>query len=384
MRVTPRGWFAVGSMVLALVVLSGRPDAKEYGDPMLSRQFGNDLFATGGEVRLDDEIYGDAIAAGGSVTIEATVRGDALVAGGDVTLRGTTDEDVYATGGEVQVAGHIAGSVRIAGGEIDLDRDAVIDGAVSLAGRRVTVASRIGQYLQIAAGSVRVDGQVDGDVEVAAGELHVGPEARINGSLTFRGPHPPQVAEGAVVQGGVRYIEEKGDRSALRAFFGGFALLWLVGWLIVGCVALAIWPGFAASVTDTATRRFWLSLITGLAVLIGLPVASLMLVVSLIGIPLALLLLCAYLLILPLGYIASAVAIGDTVLQRMRRGAEIATRHRIFMLLGVLIGLYLITRVPYIGGLVACLVILVGVGSLAVAAAARYQSASGATAAPAR
>ncbi|HJS21483.1 MAG TPA: hypothetical protein VJ764_02405 [Steroidobacteraceae bacterium] len=378
MTATRSGWSAIGSMFLAVLWMSNAA-AKEDGDVMLSRQLGNDIFATGGSVRLSEEIYGDGIAAGGEVNIDSIVRGDALLAGGEVELGGSVDEDLYAAGGEVEVTGHVAGSARIAGGAIELDRDSIIDGAVSLAGGEVTVDGRIGQYLQVAAGITNINGEIGGDVEVAGGELSVGPGAVIAGSLTFRGPKAPQVAAGATVRGGVKHIEER-KHSGIKAFVGVFALLWLVGWLIVAWIVLALWPGFARTVVETARNRLAASILTGLALLIGVPILLVALASSLIGLPLALLLLCVYLLLLPLGYLAAAAAIGDWLLARLRRGAEIATRHRVFMLLGVLVVLFVITSVPFVGGLVALLVLLVGMGSLALAAFARHRAGGAAAA----
>ena len=369
MRVSKRAWLAIG---LALALASVASFADREG--MISRQLGNDTFATGGEVRLREEIYGDAIATGGEVTLDATVRGDALLAGGSVVVRGTIDEDLYAAGGEVEMSGHVAGSARIAGGEIDLDRDTVIDGAVSIAGGRVSVAGRMGQYLQVAAGRAYLDGRVEGDVEVAGGELSVGPDAVINGSLTFRGPKPPQVAEGAQVRGGVRHIEK--DQHAAKAVVGLFALLWLGGWLVVAWIALALWPGFARTVSETARQRLGPSLVTGLVLFFGMPILLVMLAASLLGLPLALLLLGVYLVLVPLGYIAGAGAIGDAFLPRIRRGAEIATRHRVYMLIGVLIALTVLGRVPFLGGLLCFAVLLAGMGSLALVVFASYRGRS--------
>jgi len=383
MKVPRCGW-SVSGLVLASVLVGGtQPLASEHGDEMVSRQLGNDLFAAGPEVQLTEEIYGDAIAAGGAVTLDATVRGDAMIAGGEITLRGTIDEDMYVAGGDIELAGHVAGSLRLAGGEVEIDRAAVIDGGVSLAGGSVKVDGRLGQYLQIAAGSVEIDGQIAGDVEVAGGELSVGPQAVIDGTLTFRGPQPPEVASGAQIRGGVKHIEEKRDAPALHHLLGTFAILWLIGWIIVGCILMAVWPGFARSVTDTATRRFGISLLSGFLVLVAAPVVILMLCVTLIGIPLGLLVLCLYLVMLPLGYLASAAAIGDWLLPRIRKGAAIATRHRVFMLLAVLIALFIVTRVPFLGGLVGLLVILTGMGSLLLAAAAHYGSKGAPSATPA-
>jgi cytoskeletal protein CcmA (bactofilin family) len=383
MTVLRRSWLVIGLTVTAVFVGGTVSLADGHGEDMVSRQLGNDLFATGGDVRLAEEIYGDAIAAGGEVALNGTVRGDALVAGGRLALGGTVDEDLYASGGEVRVTGHIAGSTRLAGGEIELDRDSVIDGGASIAGGHVSVDGRLGQYVQIAAGSVRINGQVAGDVEAAGGELSVGPQAVIEGSLTFRGPEPPEVAAGAQIRGGVKHIEEKHDARILRRMLGTLALVWLIGWIIVGSVLLAVWPGFARSVSDAATQRFGLSLLTGFLVLVAVPALIVLLTISLVGIPLGLLLLCLYLVLLPLGYLATAGAIGDWLLPRLRKGAAIATRHRVLMLLGVLIALFVATRLPVVGGIIGLLVMLTGMGALLLAAVGRYRGNGGAAARPA-
>jgi cytoskeletal protein CcmA (bactofilin family) len=365
-------WCAVGTLLVAL--MNGRSHAEESGGAMMTRRLGNDTFASGGSVNLTEEIFGDAIAAGGEVVIESAVRGDALLAAGEVELEGTVDEDVYAAGGDVELSGHVLGSARLAGGDVEVERDAVIDGAVSVAGGQVTIDGRLGQYLQSAAGSTHINGEVQGDVEVSGGELVIGPGAVINGSVTFRGPRPPEVADGATVRDGVQHIKER-EHTGLKAFAGMFALLWLVGWLIVGWLVLVLWPGFARAVVETARTRPAASFVIGLALLVGVPVLLVALAVSLIGLPLALLLLCLYLLLLPLGYLAAAAAIGDWLLPRIRRGAAITTWQRVLMLLGVLIALAVVTRVPYLGGLVCLVVLLAGMGSLVLAAVARHRTA---------
>jgi cytoskeletal protein CcmA (bactofilin family) len=341
---------------------------------MVSRQLGNDTFASGGSVSLTEEIFGDAIAAGGEVVVEAAVRGDALLAGGEVELAGTVDEDVYAAGGDVELSGHVLGSARLAGGDVEIERDAIIDGAVSVAGGDVMIDGRLGQYLQSAAGSTQINGEIQGDVEVAGGELIIGRGAVINGSVTFRGPKPPEVEDGATVRGGVQHIKER-QHTGLKAFAGVFALLWLAGWLLVGWLVLVLWPGFARAVVETARTRAAASFVIGLALLVGVPALLVALAISLIGLPLALLLLCVYLLLLPLGYLAAAAAIGDWLLPRIRRGAAITTWHRVLMLLGVLLALFVVTRVPYLGGLVCFVVLLAGMGSLVLAAVGRHRAA---------
>jgi cell division protein FtsW (lipid II flippase) len=88
---------------------------------------------------------------------------------------------------------------------------------------------------------------------------------------------------------------------------------------------------------------------------------------------LALLLLFLYLLLLPLGYLASAAAIGEWLLSRTQGGAQLLTRQRILMLIGVLSALFVLTRIPVLGAVLRFLLILAGIGSLVMASALRHR-----------
>ena len=58
----------------------------------------------------------------------------------------------------------------------------------------------------------------------------------------------------------------------------------------------------------------------------------------------------------------------------MRSGVQLVTRDRILVLIGVLIVLFLLTRVPLLGGALRFLLIIAGVGSLVIASAARHRA----------
>ena len=145
------------------------------------------------------------------------------------------------------------------------------------------------------------------------------------------------------------------------------------GWIIAGTILLVLWPGSAHAVSEVARRQPWIVLLLGFAVLVCVPVALLFLIITIIGIPLALMLLFLYLLLLPLGYLASAAAIGEWLLSRTQGGAQVVTRQRVLMLIGVLIGLFVLTRIPVLGGMLRFLLIIGGIGSLVMAGAQRHR-----------
>ena len=360
--------------VLVAAIAAQGAGAREH--ETVTRRLGDDVFMAGGDLRISEPISGDAILAGGRITTSGAVGGDQVAAGGQVDLGANIDGGVYAAGGRVLLDGKVARNARIAGGKVEVGPEADVRGGLTVGGGEVEVNGRVGKYLQVAAGSVRIDGHVAGDVDVTSGELNVGPGAVIDGILAYYGPQPATVAAGAQIKGGMHYVERKqwvhaGRTGTLRGFGAG-AWIWLIGWIVVGSILLALWPGFARSVTDTALRRPWVALLIGIVVLVCVPIAVVLLMISLIGIPLALVGICLYLALLPLGYLASAAAIGEWLLSRMRRGGEIVRRQRILMLLGVLVVLFVLTRVPVLGGIVTLLAILTGVGSLVMAGEKRY------------
>ena len=338
--------------------------------------FGNDLFMAGSNVRVSDGSPGDAILTGAWISTSGVVRGDEVATGGQLDLGANVDGGLYAAGGRLRLAGTVGHNARLAGGRVDVGPDAEVQGGLTIGGGDVAVAGRVGKYLQVGAGTTRIDGHVGGDVDVASGELNVGPNAVIDGVLTYYGPQPATVAPGATIHGGAHYVERKHwSPRGHRRGFGLGSWIWLAGWIIAGIILLELWPGFARSVSEAAQRQPGLALLLGFAVLVCVPVALLLLTISIIGIPLALLLLCLYLLLLPLGYLAAATAIGEWLLARIHHGAEVLTRQRILMLSAVLIVLFVLTRVPVLGEPLRFLVIIAGIGSLAIASAARHRTA---------
>jgi hypothetical protein len=366
-------------ILIALLVAAAAPLWADAREPeTVTRRLGEDLFMAGGDLRIAEAIPGDAILAGGRIVTSGSVRGDEVVAGGQLELGASVDGGLYAAGGRVRLDGKAARNARIAGGEVTIGPEADVRGGLSVGGGQVEVNGHVGKYLQVAAGRTGIDGHIAGDVEVASGELNVGPGAVIDGALTYSGPQPAFVAPGAQIKGGLHYIERRhwgyGGHTGLRHGFGVGAWLWLFGWMIAGGILLALWPGFARAVTEVVLHRTWMALLLGFIVLVCVPVAILLSILTIVGIPLALLGVCLYLLLFPLGYLATAAAIGESLLARLRPGTELFTRQRVLMLLAVLVALFVLTRVPVMGGILRFLVMLVGIGSLVMAAAARHRA----------
>ncbi len=380
------GWVNVRRLgLIAAICLWSAPQwllagnvASGTGTAGAASVLGDDLFMAGSDLHLGDGSRGDALLAGGWISTAGTVQGDEVATGGRIDLGADVDGGLYAAGGQVRIRGKVGHNARIAGGHVEVAPAAAVQGGLTIAGGEVVVDGRIGKYLQIGAGSTRIDGQVGGNVDVASGELTVGPGAIIEGGLTYYGPQPPNIDRTAQIRGGTHFIERSHwRRPGHRHRFGAAAWIWLAGWIIAALILVKVFPGFVREVSEVARREPWVALLLGFAVLVCVPVALLLLMITIVGVPLALLLLLLYLLLLPLGYLASATAIGEWLLARSPPAAGKLPAYRMPVLIGVLIVLFLLTRIPLLGAALRFLLIVAGIGTLVLAAAQRRRGETG-------
>lgn len=328
-----------------------------------------DRFVAGAMVTETAPVGGDLFAAGGSVDVDADVGGNAILAGGKVRVGAGVGESVYAAAGQVALLGAVAGNARLAGGQVELGADSRIAGNLTVAGGRIVVRGAVDGELGAAGGDVLIDATIAGDAEIAARRVELGPNARIAGSLRYRSAEPLERHASAQLGG----VERLGpDVSApTRDQVGhavgiGLAILWTTGVMLLAAILVGLLPRLSALVSETLRTRPGLSALLGFVVLVCTPVAVIVLLATVIGIPLALLVLLVYLLLLPLAWVGSAIALGDAVLARVSASNAARTAWRVGAAVLAALALMLVTRVPWVGGLVAFMVLLAGLGAWAL------------------
>lgn len=352
---------------LFLCTLAAGAVADERGEHLYQREQGGDTFAAGDSPRVSAPVKGDLLAAGGELRLAGPVQGDVIALGGAVHFDGAGGQDLYAAGGTVALEGTIARNARMAGGNVSLGPRARIAGNASLAGGRVEMLGAVGGYLQVAGGRLYLDGRVEGDVEAAGGELELGPNARIGGTLRYRGDAPLAQDPAAQVAGGIERLETRARGEAGRRALPALVGLWTLGLMALAAVLVAALPGFFGRVAQAARARFGWSLLWGFIAFSAVPVAAVVLAVTVVGLPLALLAMLAYFALLKVGYVSAGIALGDGVLARWW---SVRAAHRgwraLFAAFGVL-AICIVALIPWLGALVAFVALIAGMGALLVA-----------------
>lgn len=356
----------IGCLVLAFTAAADGPQRRVDTD------LGSDHFAAGSEVVVERPVAGDLIAAGGQLTVRAAVAGDAVLSGGEVRVDGPVGESLYLMGGKLVVNGAVGRNARVGGGQFELGAPAAVAGNLSVGGGDVRIQGRVNGYLQVAGGKVRIDGVVGGDVEARAGELTLGPNARITGKLRYASRSEIQRDPAAQIQGAVERIPVEGgwpmpdDMERGMGRSGGW--IWTLGLLVLAGVLVTALPGFSGRLADTLRRRFLLSLLLGFVLLVCVPVAAVLVMLTLIGVPLGLLTMALYPALLLLGYVCSGVALGAWAGTRWQPSWSQGRVGRMATAMFGVLAIGLLARVPWLGGGVMAVALLAGVGALALQA----------------
>ena len=237
-------------------------------------------------------------------------------------------------------------------------------------------------------GPVSVQGAVDGDVVALNGPVTVAPRASVTGNVValddtatiasgarvggdvVYGAQRPEVAADAHVGGEVQRADwgEWGpDQGSWGPDHGPWELVGFLGsWVAVSVAALAVgmlflWlsPRGAQAALRAALERPGASAGFGAALLVGLPAAAILSMVTIIGIPLGVALMLALVPIYALGYATSAWVLGRLVLSDRRKPV-----------VALLVGLGLLrlaALVPVLGGVVGLAATVMGLGALLIA-----------------
>ncbi|MFB6298699.1 MAG: polymer-forming cytoskeletal protein [Halobacteriales archaeon] len=297
---------------------------------------------TGGTVVVETGETVDGLqATAGTVIVRGTVDGDLRAFAGNVFIEGNVTGDVEAFAGNVRVAGTVDGDMRVFGGNLLIEP-----------------SGQVGGTLEAGVGSLTVAGTVGNDVRADSGSVTLAPTAQVDGDVVYTGDLND---EGATVVGSVTQNPdlELGGEPAVPSIPGWvFDLYGALVTLAVGVVLLLVFPDFSTHVADQALAQPGRTAGIGLLSLLGIPIGMVIVMLTLVGIPLAIVGFVLFGVGLWVGSVYGRFAIGIWILSLIDR------QHRWIALLAGVVVIGLLTRVPWVGGLLEFVVMLLGFGAL--------------------
>jgi hypothetical protein len=319
----------------------------------------------GASVELAQPVAGDLIAAAGRIRVVQPVAQDAALAAGEVAVQARIGQDLRAAGGRVAVSAPVGGEAHLVGVSVRLERGADVAGPAWLAGGEVQLLGRVGGGAKVFAGTLVVEGTVQGDLQVTAENVEIRPGAQLGGALRYASRNPLRMAEGARVAGPIER-QALPDEAAHAGGAGGAVGLafWLVTLFAAGVVWVLVFPRFSDAARAQLQRAPAASLGVGFLVLVAMPMAVLLLAITIVGLPLAGVLVAAYGLVLLAGYLVVATTLADRLLGAAGQAGAAGQMPRLAALAAALLLLVLVSAIPVVGWLIALGALMAGSGAL--------------------
>jgi cytoskeletal protein CcmA (bactofilin family) len=325
-------------------------------------RLGEDVISSGSTyLTASDTVSGDAIIVGREVETSTGIGGDYLGVAGNQKIGGRIHGSIRAAGGEIHISGIVDRNATIASGSVTLDSTADIGRNAYLVGGNIWITGIVRGNLLASAASVTLNGAVGHDVEVRGDELHVGPRAVITGNLRYRVPAGKVHIDRAARISGTITALPVSTRWSLTHW------LWILGFLVVGGVVVALIPRFTTDAAAIIPERPFRSGLVGLGWFVLVPLGIVIAAATVIGIPLAIVTALLYAVVVYLSTVPFAIWVGRLLLGgRTRAGRQ-------GVLLSFLIGGILVLAVqiiPVVGPLISLIAACIGLGAIMLRALA--------------
>ncbi|AKM78456.1 MAG: hypothetical protein UX49_C0009G0037 [Candidatus Wolfebacteria bacterium GW2011_GWC2_46_275] len=334
----------------------------------------SDLYVGAENNVVAGEIRGDLVIAGGSILVVGDVDQDVIAAGGAVEVLGNVGDDIRAVGGAITIGKNVSGDVVAAGGVVQVISGATVEGDVIVAGGQAIIDGTVKGDVKIVAGEVIINGVINGDVSIRSDKrFSIGKDAKIEGALWYRSPNAVEIAEGGMIIGETQFEKverpdrtDKRIRAAMLGLIGAMALVKLLIILVTAIAGVILFKKVTQGLVKVAADHFGRELVRGFVVLIVMPAAILIAMISLIGIWFAVAGVLLYVLLLMIAKVLAGILLGAVLMKMAKKTKDYEVNWQ-NATIGVLV-LELIWIIPIIGWVAVFLLFLASVGSVALMA----------------
>ena len=342
-------WILVLTMLFAWVALSVPALAETVTDDYAEGDVDASVFLAGQNTENNAHIQGLLCSAG--YKVNSTGVSEYLIAAGyDITVGGAAVKDAVLAGCNIEISGNIG-------------RD------VYAYGKNISISGTIGRNAKLAADSVSINGTVLEDLDITAGTILISENAVISGKLRYNSDADIVAPEKALQDAEIfesdvtdtEFFEEQPSATDLLldaikgivfSYVGVLAVAMLLLWLT------PLWETVDKKYENASFGKYAAAFGIGFAVLVALPLASVILMVTGFGLRLGFTLLMLYLAAMAVSPVFLSYILGKLL---WRKAFKKAVNYPAELAIGVL-AWRILASVPLLSFLVGFISIPFGIG----------------------
>ena len=327
----------------------------------------DDLIIAGGTIKSDATIKGDLISGSNRLVQNGIVVGSIIAGAKDLDILGQVNGSVRGFAQNINVNGNVNRNLLAFCYALDIKPEADIGGDVSAFCGELTLDGKVGKGLRGSIGTLTISGTVNGDVSVEADKITLMPTAKILGDFKYKSKKQAKIESGAQVTGQTLWTKKEKEEEKPKGVFTAKCLiteiLFLLALMITGIVLTLIFKKNAYQAKRAVTASFLKSLGWGFVFMVCIPIAIIILIVTILGIPIAIISLFAYAVLIYIAKIPVATALGGMIIKAFGKQGESSLIPS--MLLGLIVLTFLL-NIPYLEWLIYFIVLFTGFGAILI------------------
>lgn len=346
---------------------------------------GNSIMPISENVPNDTEPINEEVPNEGTISDPEIIYNDLYLASDKLEIDQLVDGNVYAFGNEVVVKGEIAGNLFIFANKVTFEESAYIYSSLFVAASEVNISgyvcdvysfankftlnanAYVGRDLNVSANTITINGLVRRDAHLNAATYNIFSknENLIGGNLEYSSSTELDIPEG-IVGGEIKYNKETvNEESVIEKIFDYIfdAINGLVYTLVVLLLALWLAPKFVNRVSNMDTKKAFISLGIGIVAPLAIIFALILLVFSSVASLVSVSAIFLFIVICMSGTAFASIYFGALFTKLLKWDGKLK-----FVLASLIsaLAIWVISQIPYIGGIFGFLVALFGIGTLLV------------------
>ncbi|REK64882.1 MAG: hypothetical protein DF221_07105 [Brevibacillus sp.] len=324
-----------------------------------------DLAVNANTISIEGTVNGDLYVLAENVQIRGRVTGDVLAFAVDTRIDGTVAGDVRAFTQQLSISGNVERNVTVGSSHIVLEQNGRIGGSLLMFTPHADLNGKVAREANGKVDTLRITGEIGEGISLLhSSSLQIDAPAVIGGDLVYSSPHRAAIGSGAVLKGKELYSPAvvAADQDTFSYFPILLGLSSLLSTLLLWLAVRFLFPAGLSCIYSQLDRHPGQAFACGAGLVLGLPLLSIALLVTVVGIPVTVALLLAFVLLTW----SAKVFVGSWI------GIRLAERFRwrlpplLAELLGV-VALQCLLIIPFAGWLFALPVWMAFLGSLACA-----------------
>jgi hypothetical protein len=255
-----------------------------------------DYFAMGRSVEISGTVNGDVYVLAEQVVIDGVVNGDLLCIAGSVDISGKVAYNCRIVGGQVLISGEVGKNVTAVAGNLQLLSSAFLGKNLVATAGNVDLAAKIGYDATVVASNLRISSQITNDLQCYVGQMRITSRAVIGRNLEYRSNNSAWIEPGATIRGTTTYhpsfVHELVKGTWIQSLLVGSKIVAIlmnfIYTFVIGIILIKIFPQNLESALHELKKHPFKSLSYGLMLLVLLPLASVLMLMTILGIPFAL------------------------------------------------------------------------------------------------